>query len=501
MLVTGGADSVTVDLGDPGEGVFAGALSGGSLPIFGDTNQNGSLSTTEDNNLSVTLNLEGQNVAAQIDNIVNLADELALAGIDYIGVNADQAGNITISDTQASLLVGAGLAFSEADGADDQITVEVSAEGTQLQTSLQDLQKLGVGNVLVDGQSATVDLGSQSLNLLSGSSLPTFGDTNNNGILSSDEDAALTITLDLGVSALLPASDPIYTYLAAKGIDYLNVTDPLNPNGSNWIDLSVLKHVHDTTVPGDQALGFEITTSGSTLEAEAVSLDANLAGVDLLSPYTTSPDLYGQLIHTLSDAGVLDIVVDHGNVKVTDALAKALIDAGMLQALPNANVSLDYQYQSGDPYAALNTTLKDMASLGVDAVNYTAVDHNKVYVDLGLPVNDLNALNDVVSLLHTLNESTTNSGAPVFSNSGSSTTALVINTSTLNSIGVNGKIDTSIIDGLFKLGITEVDVLGDNGNSSTNDPQSGTIGDITVHYIGTDDPQLQDYLHLKYPTL
>ena len=76
--------------------------------------------------------------------------------------------------------------------------------------------------------------------------------------------------------------------------------------------------------------------------------------------------------------------------------------------------------------------------------------------------------------------------------------------SMLNSISTNnGLIDTSIIDGLLKLGITEVDVLVDANLGNTNSIlQSGTIegSTITVNLIGIEDPQY-DYLHLKYPTL
>ena len=241
----------------------------------------------------------------------------------------------------------------------------------------------------------------------------------------------------------------------------------------------------------------EIVASGSSQQSPAISLDANFAGVDLLKNYTT-PASYGDLIKTLSATGVLDVLVDQGNVKVGDALAKALIDAGMLHALPNANVSLVYQPTSiNDPYAHLNTSLKDMAALGVNSVDYSAVDQNKVYVDLGLPVNDLNALNDVKALLSTLESQNTSNA--VFSNA--KPTALVISDKLIDSISHNNAIDTAIIDGLLKLGITEIDVLLDANVSNVHlPPQSGTIaGSVTVNYIGSEDP-LYDFLH-KHPTL
>ena len=144
-------------------GVVGGALSGDNLPLFGDTDGNGILSGAEDSALSVTLNLDGDTVDTQIGHVADLAQQLADAGIDYIGVNASDAGEITITDDQASLLVGAGLAFADAGNigeTPDNVTMGVEASGTHLKTSLQDLQKLGVDTVLVTGSdSVTVDLG------------------------------------------------------------------------------------------------------------------------------------------------------------------------------------------------------------------------------------------------------------------------------------------------------------------------------------------------------
>jgi hypothetical protein len=251
-----------VDLGGVGEGVLGGALSGDNLPLFGDTDNSGALSDAELDALTVTLNLNGASIDTQIDQVVNVAQQLSDAGVDYIGINGNVRGTTQITDDQASLLVGAGLAFSiGGDGAADQIIMDVSAEGTHLKTSLQDLQKLGVTNVTVEGDSATVDLGGQSMGMYDGRSLPVFGDTDLDGILSSEEDLDLTVTLDLGLSAesLLPDQDPIYDYLAAKGIDRISVTESLNANGSNWIDLTDLQAILDGTVssdPEDKGLGF-----------------------------------------------------------------------------------------------------------------------------------------------------------------------------------------------------------------------------------------------------
>jgi hypothetical protein len=381
--------------------------------------------------------------------------------------------------------------------------MEAGAEGTHLKTSLQDLQKLGVTNVTVEGNSATVDLGSQGMGMYDGRSLPVFGDQDFDGLLDSTEDQNLTVTLDLGLSAesLLPDQDPIYDFLASKGIDRISVTESLNANGSNWIDLTELQAIHDGTVssdPEDKGLGFEIIASGSTGDDAAISLDQNLIGTDLLSGFT-SPSQYGDLIQTLTDTGVMNILVDQGNVKIGDTLARALVDSGMLNALPDANVSLVYQPATAESYAYLNTNLKAMAMLGVDSVDYSATNKNKVYVDFGLPTNDVNALTDVKAILATLEPQDATS--KVFSDGlNAPSTALVVNKFFYDNLLKDATIDQDVVNGLLKLGISEVDVLVPQHISGLEPTTlSSTIdgSTVTVNLIGMDDIEY-DYLHLKH---
>jgi hypothetical protein len=354
----------------------------------------------------------------------------------------------------------------------------------------------------VEGNSATVDLGSQGMGRYDGRSLPVFGDQDFDGLLDSTEDQNLTVTLDLGLSAesLLPDQDPIYDFLASKGIDRISVTESLNANGSNWIDLTELQAIHDGTVssdPEDKGLGFEIIASGSTGDDAAISLDQNLIGTDLLSGFT-SPSQYGDLIQTLTDTGVMNILVDQGNVKIGDTLARALVDSGMLNALPDANVSLVYQPATAESYAYLNTNLKAMAMLGVDSVDYSATNKNKVYVDFGLPTNDVNALTDVKAILATLENPT----SKVFSDGvNAPTTALVVNKVFYDNLLKDATIDQDVVNGLLKLGISEVDVLvPQNISGIESTTLSSTIdgSTVTVNLIGMDATEY-DYLHLKHP--
>jgi hypothetical protein len=401
---------------------------------------------------------------------------LALAGIDYIGIDGAASGSLNITDAQAASLIGAGLAFS----AGDDISVTAAA-GTHLSTSLQDLQKLGVDAVSVIG-SASVDLGG-TLTDVSHGSLPSFTSLSD-------------ITLHLGASdsGLMPADSPIYNELFNKGIDHLAINQALDVSGVNWLDLSLLDSIN-----AESGLGFEVIASGSQGNANAISINANLNGIDFLQSYT-SPAQFGDLVNALAQSGVSEVLVDAGNVQVTDALAKALIDGGMLQALPAANISLIYEPQ--DPaffnideaittVDRLYTSLKDMADLDVDSFDLSGASVQRVYVDLGLPMDDQNALSDIQSLLNSLDPF--NNASPVFT----SPTGLVMDSSFASAISnQQGYIDSSVINDLVQLGITEIDVLVAAGQTAPaiEYQQSG----VTVNLIGADDIQssdLYDYLH------
>ena len=179
-----------------------------------------------------------------------------------------------------------------------------------------------------------------------------------------------------------------------------------------------------------------------------------------------------------------------------------------MQALPAANISLVYEPQDRATFNIddikpitvdhLYTTLSDMASLGVDHFDLsTATSVDKVYIDLGLPVNDVNALTDIKSLLNSLDP--LNHATPVFDSSTTSS-ALVMDSSIANSITTGGHMDATVIDGLIKLGITEIDVLVAAGQAAPtiDTSQSG----VTVNLIGASDPSidplLYDYLHNKH---
>jgi predicted RNA methylase len=81
--VTTNHQAMVVDMGN------ATALSSIGLPVFGDTNLNGKLDGNEDSALDVTLNIHGAN----LDKVGELANSLANAGVDHLGVSSTEFGS------------------------------------------------------------------------------------------------------------------------------------------------------------------------------------------------------------------------------------------------------------------------------------------------------------------------------------------------------------------------------------------------------------------------
>jgi hypothetical protein len=140
-----------------------------------------------------------------------------------------------------------------------------------------------------------------------------------------------------------------------------------------------------------------------------------------------------------------------------------------------------------------------MAMLGVDSVDYSATNKNKVYVDFGLPTNDMNALNEVKAILATLEPQDPTSR--VFSDGiNAPSTALVVNKAFYDNLLKDATIDQDIVNGLLRLGISEVDVLVPQNISGTEPTTLTSTIDgstVTVNLIGMDDTEY-DYLHLKH---
>jgi hypothetical protein len=299
------------------------------------------------------------------------------------------------------------------------------------------------------------------------------------------------VTLDVGSSYnLLEAGDSVYAALYDKGIDHLAVHTTLDPffGPDNWLDLDLLSGIY-----AESKLDFNVLVNGSEYADDSYSIDNNLAGFDLLQG--TSVGHYGDLVSALMDSGVAELSIEAGNVEVTDSLAKALIDAGMMQALPDANISLVYQSVEGEPADYLYTSLKDMAELGINQVDVSTATTDKVYIDSGFNVNEPDVLSEIKSLFETLDPQ--NDTSFFIDGSQLTTKALVLDSSIVTSlIDQSGQFDIGVMAGLEKLGITEIDVLVADGSSL---PSSQIMNNdtVAVNLIGQDD-ELYDFLHNKH---
>ena len=466
----GGVASVSLSLGG------GDALSGGSIPLFGDTNNDGFMSGAEDSALQVTLDLAG---ADQIGELNGLGGALAGAGVDNINVDlsGESFGSLTsqtdlnalldtatisqltdsgmgvnlhIDQGQASDLVAGGLNFADVSGA---VTLDVHSSGTHLSTSLKDLQKLGVDSVSLDHGATSLGIHSlrvglgvdDTLNLGSNNTVPLFGnDLNNDGIISGKEDTVLDVTLEMGTTQLSSIADLQQT-LRDAGVDHLSVNASDVTDGNQYLEaLSWIEN----------GLDLNLQVSGTTSYASATNnigeiIDTIDGGLDLLSSTNISQgETWGSLIQTLVDAGLgqVDVQPD-ATVHIADDLSAALYESGMLHALPEANFTIDV----ADAVKLLNTSFKAMSELGVDHVNAA----EQVYVGLGLRDAGLQDIQDLFSAFGLEAPEQT----AVFGNKA----GLIVDQSTAENIRANSIDD---IDGLFtklqKLGITEIDVIGDN---------------------------------------
>ena len=394
---------------------------------------------------------------------------------------------------------------------------------THLNTSLKDLEKLHVdavgfatGSVLVNGNDINLNLFS------TGDSVDNLSDVLSAKMPSFDPAADVTLDLDNTASSLTSTSGDLHTLatdpsmvntLVGHGIDYLAIHEALSLN-EEWL------HVADITAAyaANSSLNFEIKVAGSSfntptlaneyfhshdnlaseydLSHHALSFDGALTheGYDL--SYDSS-DKYGDLIKSLQESGIHDFVVESNNVEITDYLAKALIDAGMLHALPAANLVLDASADHidivGQNAARLATSLKSMADLGVDGVQTGT--SNSLYIDLGLPAHDPNAMTDISNLLAALDPM--NAAKPLaFDAAGKPVhISLILSDDTAADIAKNGGFSATDLEHLSHIGVTNIDVLGDKDDATTTTTSptpvdSGLVSTTTAATVAAHSPAI-----------
>jgi hypothetical protein len=261
---------------------------------------------------------------------------------------------------------------------------------------------------------------------------------------------------------------------------------------------------------------FDLTLKGAIVAdiyADPNSTWAN--GIELLANFS-SPDKYGYLVESLLQSGVTDFVVDSGNVEITDNLAAAMVQSGMLQALPEANLVIDataqfMQINGIEDFAHLYTDLKSIAALDVNGIRVQdGVD--RVYLDLGdygIPTHDSAALSDIKALLASLdpaNHATPINGLAHHANGDEVGISLVMSADMAQALSDLKVFSADDLSNLAKLGIDQLAVVSDSSTAypdiSHLVPASTVAPQLpNVEIIGVDTQKdLHDELssHLKH---
>ena len=482
---------------DLGAGASLGGILNDGLPSFDHGNE-----------ISLDVDAHSLFAAQDTDVLGDVAHRLEDAGIDSItvdlnslfdqdGINSGEVAALNtasttlhdaglemhISDAQAHQVLDAGQEFAAGDGS----FITVDAQGTQLSNSLSDLKKLHVDAVAGGDE---IDL-----NLFNpGDTISSLADVLNGNIPTFNASADVTLDLMNSPDALTETSGALYELaqnanmvdaLVDSGIDQIAIHESLSLT-DDWLDLENIEAIHAQ----NSGLRVDIKLSGSPLDAgteyelskSALSFDDALANEGF--EYYLSDDKFGDLIKSLAESGVNDFVVESDNVEITDHLASALIDAGMLQALPAANLILDASSDfnkldiTGEEAARLSTSLNAMANLGVDGIQVGSA--NQLYVDLQFPTGDLDAMQDISDLLRALDPA--NSAKPIaFNDQGEAVNiSLVLNDETAKLIADQGGFTAEDLVHLSHLGVDQIDVL------SESDTETATKSAVEAGLVSAD---------------
>jgi hypothetical protein len=371
--------------------------------------------------------------------------------VDTIDVGgASRNVDLTITEAQAHQLVQDGLHFAS----NDFVTLEASgvmaidgihASGTHLQSTLKDLQKLGVDSAT---RHTINNLGIDALSLSGITELQDLSD------LTSQLKAHGIDNLGLRSSELFDANgDETALFKAFETQDWIN----------NGVKVALEVDNSSATAP-DPSLA--ASTTEPILTDNAAINEFIQHGMDVLNNGGVNlgeGENWGSLIETLSDSGLGRIEIEKtANVHIGDDLSAALYESGMLHALPDANIEIDVAAST----KLLSTTLKAMADLGVDKVHAS----DMVYVKLGVSGEELSSIHDLFSAFGL--DSSTSADHKIFENKA----GLVLDDKTAQTLGftsgVDGSVDeakvTDLVHQLTKLGITEVDVVHTGGTSTNN---------------------------------
>jgi hypothetical protein len=266
--------------------------------------------------------------------------------------------------------------------------------------------------------------------------------------------------------------------LADAGVDQLAIASTLSAS-IDWLDFISLGEANQAV--NDQ-IQFKVKVGGTNAFDGIASFDQSLnaairteqqaginfaTGVDLLENYA-SPNQFGNLIDSLLDSGITDFVVESGNVEITDGLASAMVESGMLQALPTVNLIINAtanlkSITGMDDFAHLYTDLKSMSALDVDGIKVQDAI-SKVFIDLGdlgIPTNDSQALSEIQNLLKSLDPANDAKSLAYNSKGDAIDISLVMNANLATAL--QSSFSENDLKLLENLGITEIIGLDQNG--------------------------------------
>jgi hypothetical protein len=376
---------------------------------------------------------------AALAGIAGNADILADAGVDHLHAID---GSATLSDADASALVGAGVDFAEG----DNITVE--AGGTNMSTTLKGLHSLNVDTVAVADGLHAIKLDAGDLSDITAAGLPQFD--------VEQTDASTEVTLFVGDSDLDDVAR-LADALREAGIDHFSVDQPLT-------DYDSATQAQMAQIAADSGIDFvydpdHVSPSPTALSDSDDASDHALMR-DLISAFESGHDL------------------GHGGAyELTDGTLSSLVESGALRAYTADHLVIDGT-GGGDH---LLTTLKEIADFGVDEVKLNS-NMDRAYIDLGT-LDDSSSVSEISELLESL---TSDGGDAKSIFAGAEKVALVVEADAAHALS---KVDL-VLEKLAQIGFTEIDVLATPGVEIA--PFEG--GAIEVKVIGQDE-DLYRHLH------
>jgi hypothetical protein len=435
-------------------------------------------------NADVTLVLPSE----LLDDAIGNSPALHMLGIHHFDIDGTQA---TITQGDAAAMLQAGIDFV----AGDHVTMEVA--GTQLQTSLDDLQALGVdviggphGGAPAQGSPLHVSLAASgagalpqidpafhaSLHLQAGQlsqAIASAQHLHDAGIdqFSSDTLVSLSASdasslIDAGIS--FATADTVQLHVAGTALQSslddlqdLGVDQVSSGVPSVLVQQGVEVNTGTQVAVFDQALDVTLQVTPAQVDSVLVQpATVSASQIDHLSIGTGAAgnlsDKDGStLLAALQAAGIDDIrIAPLATVTVTDDQAARLLLAGKLTVDANADLTIRHAPTGSDPEPGkLDVTLAQLAQIGADHVD-TLVG-GSVMVDVGVAVADINVNQELQALLGHFTD-----GAPLF---GEADVTLSIGAVNIN------QITSGIAAELKLLGVDHLLGQDGDGNPLTRD--------------------------------